>query len=799
MMDETGWQPVVLSAHKTDRLRRSAVSFILNRSYLQLNYSYRWLCKSLICARFAKALFILLFLFSANVYAQKTLVGVVVDTQGNRIANVEVSIISNSTTISRTNSDKEGEFVFANVPIDARKIFVKANGFAVFEEPLDKTTEQIRIILQPVPVNEEITITAARTETKISDTGASVVVLSQNEIATTAALTLDDSLRQVAGFSLFRRSGSRTSNPTTQGVSLRGTGASGASRALMMADNVSLNDPFGGWVYWNRIPRTQIQKVEVLRGGASSLYGSSALGGVINVLTKETGNDLTLSFESSAGNNKTFDGSLFAGKSLRNWRVNFAAESFQTNGYVPIENASRGTVDVNANSKNSSVNFTLERVFSKARIFFRPSYFTESRINGTLLARNRTHIKQAVIGADVSDFIFRLFLNKQVFDQTFTSVNSTRTTETLTRLQRVPAQSVGFSIKWSRAVHENHFLVAGFETKETCGASDEIGFTNNRATSITGAGGREKVFGFFFQDLFKVTKRLFLRSSFRVDSWRNVDAFSVTRTISTNALSLNKFSDSEEKAFSPNISASFQLNGNLSFNLSATHAFRAPTLNELYRSFRVGDVLTLANENLKAEKLTGFESGVNVNAFKQKLFVRSNVFWTDITRPISNVTLRTMPLPIMRQRQNLGRTRTGGFEVETESRIKGSITLSGGYLFSNAKVFRFPANTRLEGLQIPQTPRHQFTFQARYSKPTYTFALQGRTAGKQFEDDQNTLSLERFFTLDVFASHRFKKNLELFLAIENLFNSRYSIGRTPVLSVNQPFFIRIGFRFNVKK
>src|ERR671929_131193 len=102
----------------------------------------------------------------------------------------------------------------------------------------------------------------------------------------TSAATLDDALRQVPGFTLFRRTGSRVANPTSQGVSLRGVGASGASRALVLADGIPLNDPFGGWVYWGRVPRASVERIEVLRGGASSLYGSSALGGVVNLITR---------------------------------------------------------------------------------------------------------------------------------------------------------------------------------------------------------------------------------------------------------------------------------------------------------------------------------------------------------------------------------------------------------------------------------------------------------------------------------------------------------------------------------
>src|SRR5918911_1366511 len=126
----------------------------------------------------------------------------------------------------------------------------------------------------------------------------------------TAATTLDDALRQLPGFQLFRRSGSRTANPTSQGLSLRGTGASGASRALVLADGIPLNDPFGGWVYWSRIPRESVERVEVLRGGASNLYGSSALGGVVQVITRKT-SPRVVSLEVSYGNGRTPDASLF--------------------------------------------------------------------------------------------------------------------------------------------------------------------------------------------------------------------------------------------------------------------------------------------------------------------------------------------------------------------------------------------------------------------------------------------------------------------------------------------------------
>lgn len=216
----------------------------------------------------------------------------------------------------------------------------------------------------------------------------------------------------------------------------------------------------------------------------------------------------------------------------------------------------------------------------------------------------------------------------------------------------------------------------------------------------------------------------------------------------------------------------------------------------MYRSFRVGDALTLAKENLRAERLTGGEFGVNANTFKRRLDTRAVFFWTEIARPVANVTLNTTPALITRQRRNLGRTR--GLELELDARLRSRWALSGGYLFADARVVKFPADTELEGLRLPQVARHQLTFQLRYTNPArFNFGLQGRFAGAQFDDDLNRFRLERFFTLDALASRRLTRTLELFAAAENLLDARYSIGRTPVRTIAPPASLRFGLRFRL--
>jgi iron complex outermembrane recepter protein len=378
-------------------------------------------------------------------------------------------------------------------------------------------------------------------------------------------------------------------------------------------------------------------------------------------------------------------------------------------------------------------------------------------------------------------------------------VSADRNSETLTRVQRVPVQVVALAAQWTRSVGLSQTLAAGVEANQVRGASDEIAFTSGRASSLVDAGGRQTTMAVYFGDVIKVNSRLFISAAARVDHWRNYAAFSATRPLTSPGLTTAiKFLDRTENAFSPRLSVLYKVMPGVSLTGSINRAFRAPTLNEMYRSFRVGNVLTLANENLRAERLTGGEAGVSVRSPHESFGVRGTVFWAEVSEPVANVTLSVTPGLITRRRLNLGRTQSRGLEIETEARMHKFWNLSAGYLFADASLVRFPAQTALEGLMIPQVARHQFTFQSSYADPSVvTVGLQGRASSSQFDDDQNLFRLAPYFTLDLFVSRRMTRNLEAFVAMENLFNQRYEVGKTPVTTLGPPILVRAGLRFQL--
>lgn len=725
--------------------------------------------------------------------------GVVTDSSGAAISGAKVTLSSTGFQATHT-TGRRGRFSFDHVPASRGKVRASAPGFQIRELEW-KAGSDLEITLAPAGAAEEVTVTANRANTRVIDTPTSVVVLSPQDLAATAALTTDDQLRQVSGFSLFRRTDSRTANPTSQGVSLRGLGASGASRALVLADGIPLNDPFGGWVYWDRIPNAEIASMEVASGGASHLYGSDALGGVIN-LGREPADRNAFTLETSYGNEDTPDVSFVGNHEAGNWAGSIAGELFRTDGYIDVPLSLRGSVDTPVNSEHATGEAAVERKFGQnASIFARGSLLGEQRQNGTPLTPNRTTIRELDLGANwnsqaLGSLSLRSYISRQVFNQNFSAIAQDRNSETLTREQRVPAQQVGFSGQWTRALGARQNLVAGAEEWNVHGESDEIGFIHGVASNRSQAGGRENNWGAYGEDMISVTRSMLLTLSGRVDRWLNFHAFSAKLPLAGPGGTVTPFPDRSEAFFSPRLAVLQRVTSKISLTGSVYRSFRAPTLNELYRSFRVGNIVTEANDQLLAERLTGAEAGAILTGWDQRFLMRGNFFWSDVTRPIANVTLNVTPELITRQRQNLGRTRSRGVEVEADERLTSAITLSGSYEYTDATVLSFPADPALVGLWIPQVPHHEFTVQARYVKPFILVGVQGRYVGTQFDDDQNLLPLAHFFALDATVSHALRPGVEVFIAGENLLNQQYQIGRTPVLTAGPPLLARVGLKLD---
>jgi outer membrane receptor protein involved in Fe transport len=734
---------------------------------------------------------------------QDTISGVVQDANGSAISGAQIAF-SSSGFSQTTTTNGEGGFSFAVARGSSGTIRVSASGFAPAEKSWPPYPDQVSLtfVLRGVAHGERIVVSATRSEMKLSEVPGSAVELSPEDMDANAGLTLDDMLRQVPGFSLFRRSSSRVANPTTQGVSLRGLGASGPSRALVLKDGVPLVDPFGGWVYWDQVPRVELSSVEVFRGGESNLYGSDALGGVIQMLTRvPTGP--AFSIDTSYGTENTPDLSAWGGTKISGWDFESGVDMSRTDGYTLVPSSQRGVVDVNANSKHATVDAGVGyQISDTGRAFLRGTFFDESRNNGTPLQKNSTGTGVGAAGINTSvglhdSFLARISGQVEGYDQTFSSIFSNRNHEALTDIQHVPSQEVGGAFQWNHELTKQT-LIGGVDVQEVMGASNEqlISATSRHHFANNIAGGRQRSIGLFGEDIFRINDRWTIIAGARWDDWSNFNGNTVRIPVPAGSAVGQFFPNRSETSFSPRLSLMRNVGSNAAVWVSGYRAFRAPTLNELYRSFRQGSTTTQNNPALRAEHLTGAEAGARATAFNQKFESRATVFWADIVNPVTNVTLSSTATQTTRQRQNLGRIRSLGGELDGIVHVSNTIQLSAGYQFTHAYVEN--STHLLIGKLVPEVPQHQLTWEARYWNPSrLMLSVEGRYASSQFDDDLNTLALGRYYVMDLFAGRQFRGGFVGYAAIENLLNDRYAVAfALPVQNLGPPILARIGIRYD---
>ena len=246
--------------------------------------------------------------------ADRFVEGTVVDAQGLPIVGAALTLTEPAANLARSTTSSAERFRIDGLTPAAYTLWVVATGFQSQQIAVDLRTapsQTLEVRLEAAGITEQMVVTATRLEQRVADIPASVSVIGSEAIQRSPAVVADDVLRQIPTFSLFRRTSSLASHPTAQGVSLRGVGPSGVSRTLVLLDGIPFNDPFGGWVYWTRVPLMDTERIEVVDGAASSLYGNYAMGGVINIVTNRPVPD-TIIFKPQYGNRATPKMDVFA-------------------------------------------------------------------------------------------------------------------------------------------------------------------------------------------------------------------------------------------------------------------------------------------------------------------------------------------------------------------------------------------------------------------------------------------------------------------------------------------------------
>ena len=713
----------------------------------------------------------------------KLLTNRVTDAQGAPVAGAEV-LFTTGTVAGHT--DATGKLTI-NCALPC-PVTVQATGF-----DSRKTTwlSAGPIVLEIVGHHEAVSVTAYRTPLGDLESPVSTRILTSSDLHEAAPITLDGQVRMIPGVETFRRSSSLVANPTSQGLSLRGLGSTSASRTLVTSDDIPLNDAFGGWIHWQELPELTIRSVELVRGGASDLYGSSAIGGVVNVIPIRPNTDQFV-LKSSYGSEGTYDDSaLFEGR-RNGWGAIVSGGAVGTDGFIQLNPANRGSVDIRSNVHAQNAFALIDRQSGPLRLFLRANGMNESRSNGTPVTNNGTRLGRYAFGSDWdaphnSQLTFRAYGSAEHYRQTFSTIAASRNFETLNRFVRTPDNEMGAVLHWSKPFGPHLLTVIGADTHDVRAHDDEV-IIRSGVQSLQNITDRQRQTGAYAEALY--TKGGWTASgSARLDWFSNFDTFQWAPT----ATALPHLS---EHVFDPRLGVSRKLGSHFAISGTGFRAYRAPTPNELYRSTQVGSLLTLPNNALSSERATGWETGL---AMEQKWgTVRTSYFWTQVNHPITALTINPNSSPIQLKRENLGQIESRGVSLDVELQPTRWMTLQGGYQHANATVTKYSQQPNLVNNWIPQVAHNTGSAQLRAYKPKIgVISLQAKLSGRQFDDDLNNYLLHGYFKLDAYASHEFSRRIEFFTSAENLFDREIDVGRTPLLTTAGPRTLRGGVQLRL--
>ncbi len=579
---------------------------------------------------------------------------------------------------------------------------------------------------------------------------------------------IENRLRDESGIVQFRRSDGRSAHPTSQGVTLRGLGGNASSRALVALDGVPQADPFGGWVAWSAYDAISLGGIVVTRGGGSGADGPGALAGTIGLHSTMTDG---IAASAAYGSRGSWDLSASAGGELGHGQVAVDGRYSRGDGFIPIARSQRGAVDRAAPYEQGGIGLRLRidagdnsRIEASLRGFSdrrdRGTDFSASKVDGVDASVRFIHDSVAT-----TQWLALAYIQLRDFESGFASVAAGRNSVAPALFQRVPATGLGARFELRPAIGGANPLRTGVDWRRTTGRTEEDFFF---AGTVPGrhriAGGSSDTVGAFAEWTSGDAGDGFLWTlSGRVDRWWLSEGFRLERNIGGTTITNLGFAARQGWEGSGRAGVRWSSDF-VSLRAAGYRGWRLPTLNELYRPFRVGAEVTTGNELLKPERLWGGEIGIDWNRDDTKL--SATLFVNHLTNAIANVTLA----PNLNQRQNLDAIDSKGVEVSAEQRI-GPATLRATYAFTDAKVDASGGAATLDGRRPAQIAKHggSVSLRSNANGPFGGFATL-RYIGRQNEDDLGLLQLGDALTLGAGLTWRLADAISLEARGENLFD-----------------------------
>ena len=600
--------------------------------------------------------------------------------------------------------------------------------------------------------------------------------------------SLDQVLKQSAQASLFRRSSSLTANPTVQSMSLRAIAPSGAGRALVTLDGIPQNDPFGGWVIWAGIPTEGLASAHVVRGAGGGAYGAGALTGVVD-LSLMPPQALRPYFEASIDDHG--GGGLQAGFHMGN-HIGVHLTDRTLEGDIPVRGSQRGAADVATQGRDRSLLINGQWAVADGELSLLAGGYDSVRETGLKGATARSKGDQFSLAwtrqptDEAPGYRLQIWHKDSDLANRSVSVLPGRSGTSLANDQvKTPATGNGLNAA-IRHQSSRYEWEIGVDARTGEGESREYyRYMAGAATRYRVAGGENTLAGIYMQGT-RTVARWTLTGAVRVDDWKTSGAHRFERDLTTSAPVLDLDLPSKQQTVgSGRLGVAYQVTPANALRAAVYSGFRPPSLNELYRPFRVGNDVTEANADLKPESLTGAEIGWRRSG--QRLHLDADIFSNVVSDPITNVTLGIGPgtFPVAgfipaggayRQRRNVGEIRAYGLEAQAQYQVSDALALNAALTVTHARVGK--ADAAVNGKRPAQAPAYSASIGAEGHMARIGWRADWLFEGQSFEDDLNALPLKPYSKLNLALDYPFIPQVSLGLRVDNALDTTIQIQRS---------------------
>lgn len=647
-------------------------------------------------------------------------------------------------------------------------------------------------VAQPSDTNEsaalsDVVVTATRTAQSIRDIPAAVTVVSRAAIEKSAATTVDQLLQGVPGVYAARMdpsSPSRIAQTYTRGLP-------GNSRTLVLVDGLPMNVLYDGQVDWSQLVTTDVERVEVVRGAASGLYGANAMGGVINILSRAPAPGVNTDIGAAYGSMDTRRLTAAHSQSHDSTAFSVSANHLESDGYnmwrpdYPLAEDRRdamGTVKDNFAAKliqELSPADLLEAGASwlrdEATGFYKntASGYTPQTREQTLTSLRYAHSGEKISGSAV---LYGRF-GKQWAD-----VLNAVTYASVSEKGYYEDNSAGLNAQASLDLSAMQKLTVGADYLD---GSIDNHFSYPGTPRLRDTSGDLTRYGIFVQDEIKPGDRWRINIAGRYDHWKTGGNQTDTDASQPNSA----YAERRDHYFSPKLAALYKIDDNLNLRASAGKAFNLPDMFNLYANTTRRTSTYWANPDLTPEKVYSYDIGLDWY-FGQRGFAKATWYRNDAKDFIYSVQRD----PNNFDKINVGAVRTEGWEFEFSYIAASWLTLGASYTLNDSDIVENERNTALVGKQLTNVPNRQATLRADLTLPNHLNAFAAiNDIGRRFGNDMNTTTYQPYTTLDLGVSKSFDKGLSVRLTVMNVADVKYdgigyiAPGRVTTLSLNGRF------------